>query len=95
MCSIIAQRKTTLPDTYLELNRTSTMKFFNCFHKKAPSSMFDWVINMPLISISYYSKELHLRCWQCVPDLALLYTYFRGDTHLTSTLRVGWVGGGG
>ena len=37
VCSIIAQRKTTLPDAYLELNRTSTMKFFNCFHKKAPS----------------------------------------------------------
>ena len=37
--------------------------------------MFDWVLNTPLVTN---------RCWQCAPDLALLYVYFKQKKHNNS-----------
>ena len=51
-------------EAYLEPSRTSTMELFqkqltiNCFRKKAPSNMFDWVLNTPL----YMHKNTAQKC---------------------------------
>ena len=77
MCGNIAQRNTTLPDAYLEPSGTSTMELSSYFGQKVPSQMFNWVLNTLLNTNSYCPKELHFRCWQSVPNLALLYVYFK------------------
>ena len=49
-------------EAYLEPSHTSRMEpfckdsGFNYFHKSAPSELFDWVLNMPLV------YETHAKC---------------------------------
>ena len=56
-----------MPDVYLEANRASTMeiivislKMLTIFTEKAPSQMFDWVLNAPLIHLLFIIRTKNL-----------------------------------
>ena len=45
------------------------------FLKKVPSQILVLILNRPLITNSYCPTEIHFRCWQCFPYMALLYVH--------------------